>query len=194
MKSQEYQVMLSVGYVYIVILGIVKEALYYGQVGIDYFQYATITDILISPISDIARNTTTLTIFGGFLILTFLLPGWLAKQKDKKWVQSSFSIDPSSEPKAIQSYLSRVCIIMLCVGLMGFYVGRGIGNGSKVSKKINEGSIEFEDKLSLTNGETEAIFLIGKNSSFLFYIAEGKEEIEVSSINSGWLKSIIENR
>lgn len=87
-----------------------------------------------------------------------------------------------------------MCITMLCLGLMGFYVGRGIGMGLKVTNQIKNGSIEFEDKISFINGEIDTINVIGKNSSFLFYLPKGKSEIEITPLNNGILKSIIEKR
>ena len=194
MKTQEYQGILSFGYIYIVILGILKEAFFYSQLGVDYFKYSTIADVLISPISDITSSTTRILVFLGLVILTFRVPVWIAKKKEKSWVKKVFKIDGDKELKNIQKHLSDMFIMLFCVGLMGFYVGRGAGSGSRVSKKIKEGKVEFEDKISFINGKTDTIYLIGKNSSFLFYLPKGKTEIEITPINNGMLKSIIEKK
>ncbi len=194
MKDQNYQAVLSFGYLYIVILGILKEAFYYSQLGVDYFSYSAIADILISPISDITASITTISVFSIFVLLTFFLPVKLIKSKDKSWFKKAFKIDGSQEIENVQKQLSQFMIMLFCLGLMGFFVGRGIGAGAKISKQIKTATVEFEDKIVLMNGKTEVVHLIGKNSSFLFYLPKGKEEIEITPINGGVVKSIIEKR
>lgn len=194
MKTKDYQVMLSLGYVYIVILGILKEAFYYSQLGIDYFKYTAISDILLSPLSDITKTVYGIIIFIALIFLTFALPVWLVKWKDKKWVQSSFKVDPSKETSEIEKHLSNFCIVLFCLGLMGFYVGRGIGSGFRLSNEIEKETLEFEDRITFVNGDTKTVNLIGKNTSFIFYLPEGKADIEVTPINSGAIETIIEKR
>lgn len=194
MENKNYQAILPLGYLYIVILGVLKEAFYYGQLEIDYFNYSTIADILISPISELTANIYTIIGFITFVLITFLLPIQLVKSKDKPWFAKTFKIDGKQELNVIQRQLLRFFLMLFCLGLMGFYIGMGIGGGHKVSRQIELGIIKYEDKIELVNGNTETIHLIGKNSSFLFYLSEGKNEVKVTPINGGVIKSIIEKR
>jgi hypothetical protein len=194
MKTQDYQTILTFGYVYIIILGILKEAFFYSQIGIDYFKYCSITDILISPISDITASITMILVFLFLIILAFGLPIWLSKKKDKSWFKKNIKIGEGKENSSqeIQNTLTRTNITGLAFALLGFYIGIGIGSGIKVSQKIKNEKIKYEDQLSYINGQIDTVYLIEKNSSFLFYIPKDKKEIEIAPINNGMLKSIIE--
>ena len=194
MESKNYQTTLSIGYLYIVILGILKEAFYYSQLGVDYFKYSTITDILLSPLSDITESVYRILIFFSFLIFTFVLPNWLIKRKDKSWVQKSFKIDYSKKTKQIHEQFWNFSVFLFCIGLMGFFVGSGAGSGHKTMSQLEDGTLKFEDKISYVNGDTETVHLIGKNTSFIFYILEGESDIKITPTNSGILKSITEKR
>ncbi len=194
MENKNFQAILPLGYLYIVILGVLKEAFYYSQLGVDYFNYSTVADILISPISELTTNIYTILGFIIFVLITFLLPIQLVKSKDKPWFEKSFKIDGNQELDVIQRQLLQFFLMLFCLGLMGFYIGMGIGQGFKISKQIKNGTIEFEDKIEMVDGKTETVNLIGKNSSFLFYLSEGKKEIEITPINGGVIKSIMEKR
>ena len=89
MKSLErIQNLLPIGYIYLVLMGILKESLLYYQLGINILKYSTIMDILISPIADLTANPILL---GPAVILFFLLPffitRFLSTKSNKKWVQ-----------------------------------------------------------------------------------------------------------
>ena len=45
-----------IGYLYLIILGIVSDAIFYGVFGVSYLNYTTILDALISPISLLTNN------------------------------------------------------------------------------------------------------------------------------------------
>lgn len=194
MKNNNYQFFLSFGYLYIVILGFLKEAFYYGQLGVDYFKYSTVADILISPLSDITSSLTSLLVFIFVVSIIFILPNWFVKKKDKIWVQKLFKLEEEMDLVKTHKHLSNLFMASFCVGLLGFYLGGGIGAGAKIANKIDDDTLEYNDQISFTDGTSETIHLIGKNSSFLFYLPKGKEEIEITPINNGFLKSIIDKK
>jgi len=194
MESKNYQAILSLGYLYIVILGILKEAFYYSQLGVDYFKYSTITDILLSPLSDITKSVFGIIMLILLLFLTFALPIWMVKWKDKTWVKNSFKINPDHDTADVKKHLSNFFILLFCLGLMGFYIGAGIGSGFKISNHMKNETLKFEDKLNFINGDIETVSLFGKTSSFIFYLPEGESEIKITPINNGLLKSITEKK
>ena len=59
---QEIQGFLSIGYVYLIVMGILNETLYYNQIGIDILNYSNILDVLISPISKLTSSILRLII------------------------------------------------------------------------------------------------------------------------------------
>ena len=103
-------------------------------------------------------------------------------------------MDYSKESDIIHKQHSNLCVFLLCLGLMGFYVRVGIGSGYKVANQIKEDSLEFEDKLTSMSNDPETVHLLGKNSSFIFYLPNGESNIKITPTNSGNLKSIVEKR
>nr|WP_309757508.1 hypothetical protein [Flavobacterium sp.] len=67
--SEIVQRTLPFGYLFLVVLGIIKESIYYYQVGINILKHSNIMDVLISPIADL---TSTPIILLGFTILILL--------------------------------------------------------------------------------------------------------------------------
>lgn len=194
MATKNYQTVLSFGYLYIVVLGIFKEAFHYSQLGIDYFKYASIADILISPLSDITQSITSILFFLLFAFLAFFLPTLLENKHDKPWVKKAFKLKDETKPEEFNKQIMNIATASFCLGLLGFYLGAGLGSGGKLSKQIEKGELKYEDKIEFLSGETDTINMLGKNSSFLFYIEKGKKEIEISPINNGNIKSIIEKK
>jgi len=82
---QEY---LSMGYVYLIILGIISDVIYFHFFGINILKYAAISDILISPISILVKDIRVLVsvviIVGlGYVIMFKAMPHFHSKNKQK---------------------------------------------------------------------------------------------------------------
>ncbi len=87
-----------IGYLYLIILGIVSDAIFYGIFGVSYLNYTTILDALISPISLLVNNWK----ISVFLVLMFWLmhmyfSKWMFKfyayLRVKKWYQKIYNIE-----------------------------------------------------------------------------------------------------
>jgi site-specific recombinase XerD len=89
---QEIQGFLSVGYIYLIVMGILNETLYYNQIGIDILNYSSILDVLISPIARLTSNILFLTIFIIVLFFAFKLPKLLSKEEIIKMLQHTTNI------------------------------------------------------------------------------------------------------
>lgn len=188
---QEAQGILSVGYIYLIVMGILNQTLFYGQLGVNILNYSSILDVLISPIAKITSSLLGTAIMCIILLVTFNLPRILAKQKDKNWLKNSFNLNPNATTKEVEGTFTRTFLILISVGLLGFFVGSGIGGGKKLSLKIKNGELEYNDELVFINGDFSKVEIIGKNSSYIFYLEKGMENVKTSPIE-GILKSIKE--
>jgi len=195
MKFQDYQVALSIGYVYLVFLGILNQGFYYGQLGVDYLSYSSITDVLISPIAIISLKLSTFVFFFLLLLIVVIAPLVLPKHKDKPWFKSAFKFeDGVVEEGQIQQNLHGFFVFMFALFSAGFFVGTGIGAGFNISKEIKKNEIAYEDELNYINEKTQAVKIVGKNSAFLFYIPEGKTQVEIAPINNGLITSFADKK
>ncbi|MFC5047790.1 hypothetical protein ACFSTE_00110 [Aquimarina hainanensis] len=190
-ESQGY---LSAGYVYLILLGILNETFYYNQIGVDILKYASIMDILISPIARLTSSMVRIIIFLIVVFTVFRIPLYLAKKKDKQWFKKIFTFEPKNPSVSeIKRQLLQTALFMLSIGLLGFYVGTGVGAGSRVSKKIEEKKIIYEDTLTFINDTKETVKIVGKNSSYIFYLSKGSDIVKIAPIN-GNIKYIEENK
>ncbi len=191
MVFQQSQGVLSIGYIYLVVLGILNESYFYNQIGIDILKYSSIMDILISPISKLASSSISLSVFFLIIALIFLAPKLLASHKDKKWFKKLIKIGADKNVKEIENVLFKMFLTIITVALLGFYLGTGLGGGYRVAKKIKNQEITFLDELTFMDGDAEKVEILGKNSSYVFYLEQGNKTVKVTPIN-GVIKSIVE--
>jgi hypothetical protein len=190
--SENLQKTLPFGYLFLVILGIIKESVYYYQVGINILKYSNIMDILISPIADLTSHPTILFSFITFLSLLYLTIFSLSKNYKKEWVRKIVgSKKPLSDltENEVKSYFGKIFIIMFGIGLLSFFLGIGIGNGIKVSNKISKNELNYNYAITFNTNETKEIYLIGSNSSNYFYVEKGNLNVRISPV--GAIKTII---
>ncbi|MWB96019.1 hypothetical protein GON26_16765 [Flavobacterium sp. GA093] len=183
------QTLLPLGYLYLVILGIAKEGLYYYQIGINIVTYSSIMDILISPIATITSHL----IFTIPILLLFIfhynLPKFLLKNDDKLWVQKLFDIKKNYENKDVTEEEKRneyifVSVKMLNSFLFSLYIGFGFGGGYFLSKKIKENKLQYEYKVNYNDGKSENIHLIGSNTTYYFFLSKGNPAIKITPVAS----------
>lgn len=188
--SEEMQKLLPLGYIYLVILGILKESFFYYQFGINILKYSTIMDILISPIADFTSNPITLLAI--LLLFSFhvSLPKLLLKYKDKKLIQKFFELKSTEEMSVeeTKNYYNTISLKTLAFVLLSFFVGTGIGGGYFTLERIKNNKVEYNSKLNYNEGESEQIYLISSNSLYYFYIQKGNKTIKIAPI--GAIKNI----
>lgn len=191
-KSPDFQSFLSIGYLYLIFLGILNETLFYNQVGVEVLKYSSILDVLISPISNLTSGAALFFLLALVASIIFM-PHYIAKNRHKKWAQNSFKADPSQDLETATKGLFQFLVVMAAFGLFGLFVGRGASGGYKMAKLINNNELEYNDKVTFLSGDTQEVEVIGKNSSYLFYASKGNSTVKVSPI-SGAIKSIEENK
>ncbi len=196
MKKQnklEIQGILSLGYVYLIVLGVLNETLYYNQIGVDILNYSNILDVLISPISKLTSSILLLTVLVIIIFVAFTLPNFLVKYKDKKWFKKSIKLEPNLSETEIKSSLLNTYIFIFAVGLFGFFIGTGSGNGFKMLNKIEKEEIDYNDYIEFINGDRANVEIVGENSAYIFYLKKENKTVQIAPIN-GIIKSIEKNK
>lgn len=191
MKFTNLEKILPFGYLILVVLGIIKESVYYYQLGINILKYSNLMDILISPISDLTSHPIIFIALLIYLIALYLMFFYASKNTNKKWVtklieKKNSGVKPNTSE--IQILLANKFLSVLLVCIMCFFLGIGIGNGKKVSDKIANNNLKYKHLITFSTDETKLIYLIGSNSSNLFYIEKGNKNVKISPV--GAIKSI----
>ena len=188
---QNIQAYLSLGYIYLIVMGIINETLFYRQIGVEILSYSSILDVLISPIKKI---TSSFFIFGIFLllaILLFTLPRNLSKYKEKKWLKKFFNHDENLSVGEFEKLLFNFLLTFIFLFIFGSFVGTGMGGGHKVKEKIANNNLAYSDQLNFINGDVDKVEILGKNSSYVFYVTADNKTVMVTPIG-GIVKSIEE--
>ena len=189
---EKIQTLLPLGYLYLIVLGLLKEGVLYYRLGINILNYSSITDILISPVSDLASEPAlilaVIVIFSFFFIIQTLI----VKNSHTNWAkkilgQNRFGEDTSK--KEIRKVVLPYFIIFLAFELLCIFVGLGVGRGGKLSERISQGSFQCNYKITLNNGKSEDAYLFDLNSSYGFYLIKGTKNIKIVPVaNIGTLE------
>jgi len=185
---------LSIGYVFLLILGVLHETIYYNFLGVNIFEYSSILDVLISPVSVIAGDLKLLI---GIIICVVLAIGyakvlpkyytWLSKKKRYQSGKKKAKLD-----KALNTFKTgskQLVFVMISLYIIGAFIGFGVGRGGKLKKRIENGDIKITHQLTFSDGESQNIKMLGKNSLNVIYVIEGQKEVLVSPIE-GNIKTI----
>lgn len=188
---EKIQTLLPFGYLYLVILGIIKETAFFYQLDINILKYSSIMDILISPIATLTSNPFVFIIITIILVSSIYLPSFLFKHDHKKWVQKIFELKKTkseSTDDEIKNYHLFISIKFLAVFLLSIYLGYGVGEGYTTSKRIKNNKLKYDYKLNYATGESEIVSILETNSVYYFYVEKGKQCVKIAPI--GGIKNI----
>lgn len=190
--SEGIQRSLPFGYLFLVVMGILKESVFYYQIGINILKYSTIMDILISPIATLTSHPFILIAVIGLVISSFAFPSFLSKQssKNKKWAikMASLKEHESMSKEEIENHFTNMFIRFLAMMLLSFFVGIGWGEGMTLTKRIKEKRLKYDYTLNYGDENSEEINLIGANSMYYIYLTKGSKTIKIMPL--GAIKTI----
>lgn len=182
----QIQEALSLGYVYLLILGIIHNAIYYNMLGVNYLEYSSILDVLISPVSVITSSLKSSIAFVAIILLSFiyvkilipLLVKW--RKKQKKYQQG----EPLEKIQKLDEFSKNSYALPLIIALFvfGYFIGFGYGAGIKNKKRIAANEIEHNYQIEFRNGNTLETKLLGKNNLNVFYIQKDEKTVSISPI------------
>lgn len=184
---EKIQGLLPLGYLYLILLGLLKESLLYYPLGINIVDYSSITDILISPISDMTSNPILIIITVVVIIVFFIIQTILVQNSHTKWAkkvlgENRFSNETSK--RDIQKALLPVFILFVAFELLAIFIGMGLGRGREIVKKINNNELHYHHKAIFNSGKPENIHIIGINSSYCFYVSQGNKNVKIAPVGT----------
>ncbi|MEM9671484.1 MAG: hypothetical protein ACFB15_13305 [Cyclobacteriaceae bacterium] len=192
LRIQEY---LSLGYIYLLALGILSDTIYYRFLGITILEYSGIQDVLLSPIVLLTSNfivpISLVVLIGIFYLWTFkLAPQMHLRYREKRWYRKLNNIERLDKKYATPTPPNTIATFVAMAVLI-FYLGIGVGRGNKVRNQIKSNDIEASYKVLFHTGEEESVKVVGQNSLYLFYIGESDTELIIAPIENN-IKKIIQ--
>lgn len=184
--TEKIQHLLPLGYLYLVIVGILKETAFFYQIGINILKYSSIMDVLMSPIATLTAHPIIFVVFTSIFVFCYYLPSILYKNDDKKWVQKAFELKKTKNdlPEVeIKNYYLFVALKTLAMGVLSVYLGYGIGEGFTTASRIKDNKLHFDYKMNYNTGESEQVCLLETNSLYYFYVSKGQKTVKIASIS-----------
>ena len=193
LKKLSLQEYLSLGYIYLVVLGIFSDVIYYKFLGIDILNYSTILDVLITPINIMVHDLRVpfyflLTAAVAYFYFTIFLPKFHFKFRDKKWYKRLNNVEKLD--KKYSNPKDKKGLLLVPFLVLSMFLGFGMGRGSKMKSRIKEGDIKASHKITFEDKESVQVKIIGQNNSFIFYVKENEKEVSISPITQN-IKEII---
>jgi len=188
--SRSIQDYLSVGYLYLLLLGIISDSIFYSHVDINILSYATIVDIILSPINYLAKGVVFMLVILVFPLLSFFFISYQEKRNRKKNTSDSTVSQSSSilnKPSGMSYGIVKV--IAPAIMVLAAYIGYAFGSGTKLQERIQTGDFTADHVVTFLDDEQLEVKLIGQNSQYLFYVLKGEAQVRVSPI-PGTVKSI----
>ncbi len=186
-KKLSLQEKFYVFYIYLILLGIVSDALFYAILGIQYLNYVSILDALISPFSLLTNSwKLTLILAIAFYFVYIYTTKWSyrlhKKNRNKKWYNKFY--DVQKWDKLYQEMQKKKDVVpgMLFLFFV-LFVSMRLGMGIGTSHKIKEKNVVPNYSLIFKNETKKEVKLIGQNSTFLFYIEKGEKVIAITPIS-----------
>ena len=179
---KEIQGIISFGYIILIVLGMIFESIYYGQFGINIFNYSGILDFLLVPF----RRPIVLAILIGVYLFIHLYFFTLNKFLHRKLPKvHNFIYGKTSKKEGyLKSNIFKLLMIYFVITISWAYIISKKNKESLYKKEINT-RIEYDTKgVKYIEGK-----LIGKNEINIFLL-DASNEIQILPINSDIIKII----
>ncbi len=167
MNIQEY---LSLGYIYLLVVGLITDSIFYNYLNINILHYSTFLDILITPISLLISNV----IIPSMLVFMSIAMYFWGKFAIKKTNKSGKIVDKNKQQRGI--------ILGLAFLILGFYTGLSIGKSSGLAENIKEGKLRPNSYIIFNNGKEMSVNVVGQNSYYIFYVPENTKKVLITPI------------
>jgi magnesium-transporting ATPase (P-type) len=182
---EELQKIISFGYLYLILMGLLQESIFFNQIGINILNYSSIADILISPIAILTSHPILLLALVVISAILFTIRSYLSKRSHKNWIQKKFlKHKPDLNEIEKRTFFSSLLTVLFLAALLCFFLGIGLGMGEKVAKKIANNKLEYTTKMTFSDGGSENVYLIETNSMYYFYLTKGSQNVKIAPIGN----------
>lgn len=176
---------LPLAYLFLVILGILKESLFYFHLNVSIMNYTSIVDVIMSPIAELTSNISVIIGCFSYILLTYIFITFVKKNNDKKW-NYKFTGDKNMS-EYTESVKNEKYVILfinyLAFGFIGYFIAFGYMNGKKVADSMANNTLQYEDQLYMNSGVEKKCHILGLNSQY-YFIVNKTNQIEIVPLGS----------
>ncbi|AUC76723.1 hypothetical protein [Olleya sp. Bg11-27] len=189
---------LSIGYLFLLVLGVVYQTIYYKFLGVNILDYSSVLDVLISPIAVMTSHfilglAVVLSMLMAYLMVKFIpkYHNWLRKKAKYQSGKNKLKLE-----KADAKFKKKNSVItMIAFYVFAVFIGLGIGSGHKTKQRVETNDYKITHQLTFDNGSVQDIKMLGKNSLYVFYVIKGAPEVIIAPIegNIKMIKNLKKN-
>lgn len=185
LRIQDY---LSLGYVYLLVLGILRDTIYYSFFDVNIMEFSNVLDVLLSPVVYLAAKPSAVAFLLFLVVMLIPKPKLHSKLQKYKWYSKIFDVKKGNE-QDVQKQGAKAIIPLMAIAVACFFLGTGVGAGAKMSQRMADKTLSSTDLIIFVDGDEEQVAIISQNSSYLFYVKKDTDYISISPI-SGVVKRI----
>jgi hypothetical protein len=176
LKEFAIQDYITLGYLYLVILGVVNIVIYYTGFNINIFDYIAITDILLAPINMLFLNyKETAVIIIVIWIISYLLKFvFLGINKLTEKIADEFS-------KPLKKIVYQPMIVFIILFSYKFLV-LSMDMAHRVSSKVKNKTYKLDTTLTFVDNTKKDVCVIATTSMYLFYVEKGEDVVTIVPI------------
>lgn len=183
-KQRSIQDYLSLGYLYLVVVGIIFDAIFYGILGINIIHYSSILDVLLSPVAFVTDSIIVIAMIGGVILLFFGIGKWNKsyheKNKEKEWYQKKYDVADLDKRYAKEEGDGMFNVVGIF--FLAMFMTYSTLEGYNVKNKIANKEIKPNKRITFQNDSIVEVKFIGMNSQYVFYLLENDSIITASPI------------
>ena len=178
-KSQgSIQDYLSLGYIYLLTLGILREVIYFGFLEVNILSYSNVLDVILSPLVLMSKKPKVLILLFIFAIIVYVFHKYLMKK------HKNSSLKPSSPGEKVytKSDIYQGSIFLYALFILSFFLGTGIGSGYKHGQILVDGEFKMTHEITFIDQEKIEAKVLESNSQYVFYVLENEKNVSISPI------------
>lgn len=197
---EKLQTLLPLGYLYLIILGILRDGVFFYMLGVNFLKYSSVMDILISPIAELTSQPIILATVILMIIGFFFYYNFLAKNSHKKWVRESvvskkyLKQHPDSTELDLKIHIKKQVYFAVAFMILAFFLGGGVGTGINVKDRITNNNLKIKHRITDDSGIQKEIYLIDSNSAYFFYVEKGSKIVTIVPVSSIKKIELINNK
>ncbi len=197
---EKLQTFLPLGYLYLIILGILRDGVFFYMLGINFLKYSSIMDILISPLAELTSQPIILVTVILMIIGFFFYYNFLANNSHKKWVRDSIvsksflKKNPDAADIDLKIHIKKQVYFAIAFMVSAFFLGGGFGTGINVKERITNNNLKIKHRMTDDSGNQKEIYLIDSNSAYFFYVEKGSKIVTIVPVGSIKKIELINNK
>ncbi len=186
MQQFNLQDYLSLGYLYLLFVGIVSDSVYYHFFEIAILSYSSVLDVLLSPLTYLEKEPTLFVTIMFVVVAASLTIWWQrrrhARLSTESWYREKLGVERLART---QRQLDTVQFVVPMIVVFASYLGYAAGAGRALSADMKEGSLRMSHVVTIADGQRDTVRVIGSNTQFVFYVSDGERIPIIAPLGDG---------